>query len=158
MGAADLGAADRPLWVLGHRVRLFETHGDYAMLEITTHPGVPGPPPHHHDDAAEFFYIVSGALEVFADGRWSRLDTGESRALPPGVVHTFRNPGSEPTVWITGFSPSGFERFFRDFGVPAENAEISDEAFARSVAPPVIDRVGREAADYGMIIAAAPIA
>lgn len=139
-------------WVLGHRVCPIETIGDYGMLHIETGPDVPGPPPHHHDDAAEFFYILAGALEVFANGEWKRIETGESFNVPQGVVHTFRNPTDRPTTWLTAFSPRGFEKFFVAFGVPVEE----DNAVQRSVSDDMIGRVLAECADFGMILAEQP--
>src|SRR5215207_7417240 len=110
----------KPMWVIGHRVTILDAIGDYAMLEIVTAPDVPGPPPHHHDRFSELFYVADGVLEVMADGIWRRLERGGSFSIPADVVHTFRNPGSRPTTWITAFSPRDFEQFFTAFGVPVE--------------------------------------
>lgn len=63
-------------------------------------------------------------------------------------MHTFRNPGAGPAIWLTAFSPRGFERFFEAFGIAADRPD----AQAASTAPEVFERLGREAATYGMII------
>ncbi|NNE43591.1 MAG: cupin domain-containing protein [Gemmatimonadetes bacterium] len=135
-------------WVLGHRVAPLETIGDYAMLRIQTAPGVPGPPPHHHDDAAEFFLVLSGRLEVVADGEKHLITAGETFCIPPGVIHTFSNPGEEAADWITAFSPRGFEQFFTAFGVPVEEAG----ALQKSVSEDMIGRVIAGCGEYGMIL------
>lgn len=139
----------RALFVLGHRVTHLPTPGADALLDIETAPGVPGPPPHHHEDADEFFYVVRGAFEVMCDDEWIRLAEGQALTVPRGSVHTFRNPTEETTRWLTSFSPRDFERFFLDFGVPADR----DDAFQASVADDLVQRVVAQATDYGMIIA-----
>jgi len=147
---AVIGRTGRPLWVLGHKVTVFETDGDYAMLEVVTMPGVDGPPPHHHPDFGEFFYVAAGRLEVMTDGAWRMLEAGGACTVPAGVVHGFRNPDAVPATFVTGFSPRGFERFFLDLGIPADRPD----AQAASVAPEAFGRVAERAAGYGMIIAA----
>jgi uncharacterized RmlC-like cupin family protein len=34
--------------------------------------------------------------------------------VPPGVPHTFANPGSEPAHALTTFTPSGYTQYFRE--------------------------------------------
>jgi hypothetical protein len=55
-------------WVLGHRVRPWETDESYGMIEVVSPPKVPGPPPHFHKADREFFLILKGALEVMTAG------------------------------------------------------------------------------------------
>jgi hypothetical protein len=93
---------------------------------------------------------ITAVARLMADGAWQRLAQGQSVTLAPGVVHTFRNPGRAPTRFVTGFAPRGFERFFATFGVPADRPGAPEA----SVAPAVIERVLREAADFGMYIVA----
>jgi mannose-6-phosphate isomerase-like protein (cupin superfamily) len=150
MNGKAVRSSHQTYWVLGHSVRPLETLGDYAMLRISSNPGVPGPPPHHHEDAAELFMVLDGALEVMANGEWIRLGAGDTYCIPTRVVHTFRNPGETPCDWLTAYSPRNFERFFLDFGVPTEEADGA----AKSVASEVIERVIADAANYGMVIAA----
>ena len=137
--------------VLGHRVTLLPTIGDYSMAQIISSPGVPGPPPHFHEDVSEFFYVADGALDVMVDGEWRTLKTGESLCLDPGQTHTLTNNSDRDVRWITGWSPRGFEKFFEDFGVDAETAG----AFEMSVADSVIGEVVERCSGYGMILAAA---
>jgi len=76
------------------------------------------------------------------------MGPGSFVELAPGVVHTFINNTAEPVVWITGWRPKGFERFFRDFGVPA----LEEAARERSVSAPVIERVVALSESYGMFV------
>ncbi|MBU2500518.1 cupin domain-containing protein [bacterium] len=135
-------------WVLGHHVKPLETAVEFALMEIRSPAGVPGPPPHYHDAISEFFYVVRGRLDLMTDGEWRTLNPGDSAVAPPGTVHTFINNGEEDALWLTTFSPRGFERFFEDFGV----TEDGEKGFLASVAPDVLARVGATCGDYGMII------
>jgi len=46
---------------------------------------------HVHPNQEESFEVLSGILDVFADGRWRHLQPGESVRIPKGTVHGFRN-------------------------------------------------------------------
>jgi mannose-6-phosphate isomerase-like protein (cupin superfamily) len=136
------------LWVLGHKVRPLETDESYGLVEILTPAGVQGPPPHFHEDASEFFFIVRGVLDVMRNGEWSRVPAGSFLELPPRTIHTFVNKTDEEVVWITGWRPKGFERFFRDFGVAIDEPD----APMKSVSPEIIGRVMRDSESYGMFV------
>ncbi len=140
----------KPRWVLGHRVTPVETGADFGLLSITSPAKADGPPPHHHEDAVEMFLILEGTMEVLCDGRWNRLGAGESFVVPKGSVHTFRNPCDAEVKWITSFAPRGFERFFDDFGVPAERKDAREA----SLSGEMIQRVTSGCAAYGMILSA----
>jgi mannose-6-phosphate isomerase-like protein (cupin superfamily) len=138
------------LWVLGHKVRPLATDDSYGMVEIVTPAGVQGPPPHYHKDESEFFFIVQGALDVMRDGEWSRVTAGSFVELPAKTVHTFVNKTGEDVVWITGWRPKGFEKFFTDFGV----ASSEHDAPAKSVSADIIRRVMKDSECYGMFVRA----
>jgi quercetin dioxygenase-like cupin family protein len=136
------------LWVLGHKIRPWDTDGSYGLIEVTSPPNVPGPPPHFHKAEREFFLVMKGTLEVMADGRWAPLSAGGFVELPPNTVHTFINTGAEDVVWITGWRPKGFEKFFTAFGIPTEQASAREE----SVSSRVVQRVVRDCPSFGMFI------
>lgn len=137
-------------WVLGHRVRRWETDDSYALIEVTSPPKVPGPPPHYHKGVREFFLVLKGRLDVMADGVWTSYGPGQFVELPPDTVHTFVNNGAEDAVWVTGWRPKGFEQFFHEFGVPADRPD----AFAQSVSEEVVARVVAACERYGMHVTA----
>ena len=71
-------------------------------------------PAHVHPDAEESYQVVTGELEVQIEGEWSTLTAGQTRVIPPGTEHSFRNPG--PAEVINTHSPAlRFEEFFRRF-------------------------------------------
>ncbi len=138
------------LWVLGHKIRLLETDESYGMVEITSLPHVPGPPPHFHKSETEFFFIIQGTLDVMRNGEWQKCPAGSFVELPPNTTHTFINNTEQEAVWVTGWRPKGFERFFRDFGIPLQESLAQE----KSVADPVVQNVMKNVERYGMYMAA----
>lgn len=137
------------LWVLGHRIRPLETDASYGMVEIMSPPHVPGPPPHFHKSEHEFFLVVHGTLDVMVDGAWRRCGPGTFMELQPSTTHTFINNTDADVVWVTGWRPKGFERFFRDFGILADEAQAQDRSVADEIVQTVVQNVER----YGMYLA-----
>ena len=68
--------------------------------------------------------------------------------LPARTVHTFANETDADVVWVTGWRPKGFERFFGEFGV----ANSDREAAAKSVSPGILSRVMKYSESYGMFV------
>jgi mannose-6-phosphate isomerase-like protein (cupin superfamily) len=135
-------------WVLGHRIRSWQTDDTYGLIEVTSPPKVPGPPPHFHKHEREFFLILKGELDVMADGVWQTMGAGSFVELAPNTVHTFINNTAQDVVWVTGWRPKGVERFFRHFGIPVGEGGARE----RSVAPEVIQRVVQECGKFGMYV------
>jgi quercetin dioxygenase-like cupin family protein len=135
-------------WVLGHKVRLLETDESYGLIEVTSPPKVPGPPAHYHKSEREFFLIVKGALDVMTDGVWQTMRAGSYLELPPGSVHTFINNTAEDVVWVTGWRPKGFQKFFDVFGIPVDQ----DRARERSLSKEVVHQVVESCESFGMYL------
>ena len=73
-----------------------------------------GPFVHTHPHAEERYEVVSGVLEVYADGEWMEVSAGEEHTVPPGTPHTFRN--KTPVEVINVHEPAlQHEEFFRRF-------------------------------------------
>ena len=71
--------------------------------------------------------------------------------MPRGNIHTFRNVTSDAARMLSGFVPSGFERFFRDFGHPARLEDVEP----LPVQEAEIERLKAKAGRYDMEIARA---
>jgi quercetin dioxygenase-like cupin family protein len=136
------------LWVLGHKIRLIETDDSYGLIEVTSPPHVPGPPPHYHKSENEFFLIIKGTLDVMSNGEWQKFSAGSFVDLPPNTTHTFINNTEEDVVWITGWRPKGFQRFFQDFGIPGYESQAQERSLAEGVVQNVVQNVER----YGMYV------
>jgi quercetin dioxygenase-like cupin family protein len=137
------------LWVLGHKIRLIHTDESYGMVEITSPPHVPGPPPHFHKSENEFFLIIQGTLDVMSNGGWQECSAGSFVELLPNTTHTFINNTEQDVVWVTGWRPKGFERFFRDFGIPVQESLAREKSVTDQVVQNVLKNVER----YGMYLA-----
>ena len=138
----------KSLWVLGHKIRMLDTDDSYGLVEVTSPPRVPGPPPHFHKAEREFFLILDGTLDVMTDGVWKSMPAGDFTELPPNSVHTFINNTEQDVVWLTGWRPKGFQRFFQDFGIPI--AERDGQAISTSES--LVQRVIQGVEGYGMFI------
>ncbi len=110
---------------------------------------MPGPPPHLHKREKEFFLILQGELDIMADGVWRTATAGTFLELPPNTAHTFINNGTQDVVWVTGWRPKGFERFFRDFSIPADEVGARE----RSVSQEIVQRVVEQCQRYDMYLA-----
>lgn len=139
-------------WVLGHKVRCWNTNDAYGLIEVVSPPKVPGPPPHFHEAEREFFLIMKGKLDVMVNGEWRRMDAGSWIELPTGAVHTFINNTDEDTVWVTGWRPKGFERFFAEFGVPTDTPGARE----LSTSDQLVRRVTESCEGFGMYISKQP--
>lgn len=70
--------------------------------------------PRHLHPSEESFEVTEGSLEVWKDGEWKTVGTGETASAPAGMRHTFRNASNEPATIITRFRPAArSEAFFR---------------------------------------------
>jgi mannose-6-phosphate isomerase-like protein (cupin superfamily) len=100
------------------RIRILEdgttTAHRLGIGEITLAPRSGGPPQHRHARHDEGFYVVSGTAR-FTVGRTDyEAPAGTLVMVPPGVPHTFANPGDQPLVMINTFTPDLYVQYFRD--------------------------------------------
>jgi len=63
-------------------------------------------------------------------------------------VHTFINNTEENVIWITGWRPKGFQKFFRDFGILSTQVG----AQGKSVSEEIIQKVIENSERYGMFV------
>lgn len=105
------------LSVLGTEVQVFldaaQTGGQYTAYRCVVPPNV-GPPPHRHDGFDEAFYVLQGTFEILSGTETHRLEAGAYVFVPRGVVHTFRNVGEGPAIFLGTATPAGHEGFFED--------------------------------------------
>jgi quercetin dioxygenase-like cupin family protein len=137
-------------WVLGQRIDFLATGettaGHYSLFHVFIPAGPPGPLPHKHRDADEFFFVLEGRVEVLFEDVWRPLRPGQFQHLPRGTLHTFGNVTTDAARMLSGFVPSGFERFFRDFGQPARLEDVEP----LPVREADIQRLNATASRYGM--------
>ena len=100
------------------RLRILEDGATTAhrlgIAEITLAPRTAGPPQHRHAEHDEGFYVVSGTARFTVGATGYDAPAGTLVMVPPGVPHTFANPGDEPLVMVNTFTPDRYVQYFRD--------------------------------------------
>jgi len=85
-----------------------------GMAESTLAPHTAGPPQHRHAQHDEGFYVVSGTLRFTIGDQDHDAGPGTLVMVPTGAPHTFANPGDEPAVLLSVFTPDLYVQYFRD--------------------------------------------
>jgi mannose-6-phosphate isomerase-like protein (cupin superfamily) len=133
------------LEVAGNRVEFkaeaHETGGALGLVDYTAAAGFPGPPPHIHREMTDMFFVLEGTLTLRVGEETLEAGPGTFAMVPPGTVHTFSNPGSEPVRFLSLVSPGGFERYFRDLA-----AAVGDGPLNPAVVGPIVARYDVEPA------------
>jgi mannose-6-phosphate isomerase-like protein (cupin superfamily) len=91
-----------------------ETSGSFYLGEVVVAPGFPGPPPHIHEKLHDMFYVLDGTLTMRLGDETIEFSTGSFVCVPPGVVHTFSNPGETAVRFLNFNTPAGWENYMRD--------------------------------------------
>ena len=85
------------------------TGGEYVEMDCTAAPGS-GTIIHYHPDQEETFRVLEGSMEVFQDGQWNVLASGNATAVPGGKVHAWRNESGAPVRFLNVHRPArGFQ-------------------------------------------------
>ncbi|RKN50880.1 cupin domain-containing protein [Micromonospora endolithica] len=120
-----------PYWFLGNLVTLkaagADTGGRLTVAEFLNPPGF-APPLHRHQVEDEMFYVISGTARFECAGESLHAGPGDFVLLPVGVPHTFVVGPDEPLRALQITTPSGFEGFAAEAGVPAPERRLPDPA------------------------------
>jgi mannose-6-phosphate isomerase-like protein (cupin superfamily) len=108
-----------------------ETNDSFYFGEVVVEPGFAGPPPHVHERVHDMFYILEGTLTMLLGDETTELPTGSFVCVPPGVVHTFSNPGQTPVRFLNFNTPAGWENYMRDLGAALSQGSPSPEEIGR---------------------------
>ncbi|MDQ2811873.1 MAG: cupin domain-containing protein [Actinomycetota bacterium] len=128
-----IGPADGEVIQLGPtQMRILEdgrtTGHRLGLGEITLRPHTDGPPQHQHARHDEGFYVVSGTARFTVGERTYQAPAGTLVMIPPGVPHTFANPGDQPVVLLNSFTPDLYVQYFRDLrDMIANGQELTPE-------------------------------
>lgn len=114
-----------------------DTAGSFYLGEAEIPPGFQGPPPHVHEKLHDMFYVIEGILTMRLGDEEQDVEAGTFVCVPPGVVHTFSNPGNAPVRFLNFNTPAGWESYMRDL------AAASSEGRA-----PTSEEIGRIASKY----------
>ena len=87
-GAGELFTDEEP-----RRVQVKADRDELAVTESRYAEGESGPGAHFHREHSDCFYVLEGRLVFELDGERTEATAGGFVAVPPLVVHTFRNEG-----------------------------------------------------------------
>jgi mannose-6-phosphate isomerase-like protein (cupin superfamily) len=112
---------------------------ELVMTESRYAPGMRGPEAHVHYHHADGFYVLEGELLLgLGDGELS-LAAGGFVLIPPVVVHSFRNAGTDEVRFLNFHAPGmGFDGYVRgrnpgfdQHDPPADGGRPASEAIVR---------------------------
>ncbi len=75
-----------------------------------------GIPIHKHLNEDETFFFHKGNGTFLMDKKEIQVKTGSTAFVPKGTWHGLKNTGKELLIFTFGFTPAGFEDFFRQIG------------------------------------------
>lgn len=103
-----------------------ETDGQSFEMEWDLGPNTGGTPVHIHPSAVETYEVLEGELDVYVDGVWRTLESGETLTVERGVPHTFRNASDRLTrVYNTHAPAMEFANYFEGLDKLANSGVIS---------------------------------
>jgi uncharacterized cupin superfamily protein len=73
------------------------------------------------------FYVLDGTLTMRLGDQTTELQAGSFVCVPPGVVHTFSNPGETPVRVLKFSTPTGWENYMRDLAAALAKGTPSQE-------------------------------
>ncbi|HTB25814.1 MAG TPA: cupin domain-containing protein [Puia sp.] len=73
---------------------------------------------HKHLNEDEYFTFLKGTGSIKIDGLEFPVKPGTSGLVPRATWHSIQNTSSESLIFTFGYSPAGFEDFFRQIGTP----------------------------------------
>ncbi len=82
----------------------------------------------------DVFYVLEGELAFDLGGERHVVGPGAFVLVPPGVVHTFSNPGTVPARFLNIYQPAGNEQYLKEAlkrmaaGRPWSPAEMAEVA------------------------------
>jgi len=107
-----------------------------AEMSLLSEELLPGDsiPEHKHLNEDEFLFVQKGDVQITLDGQISDGQPGDLIFVPKGIWHGFKNIGSEDLILLFGYSPAGFEDYFRAIGTtdPEIALNFSEEDWART--------------------------
>jgi mannose-6-phosphate isomerase-like protein (cupin superfamily) len=109
-----------------------DTDGAYCLFEQQVSPGA-GSPPHIIYEADKVIYVVAGSFAILTGEETVRAEAGACVIIPRGVLHNFKNVGTEPGKILVSLTPAGHEEFLRELsgvvqGGPPDKARMAEVA------------------------------
>ncbi len=117
------------------------TAGGLDVFEMTVQPNARVPVPHHHETWEETVYGLAGELTFRIADQEVTLTPGQTAFIPRGVVHGFRNDGTETGKCLCILTPGVLgPGYFREIGTllaqtPPDMARIKETMLRYGLVP-----------------------
>jgi len=98
-------------------------------------------PTHKHLHADEYFHFITGTGVVIIEDKETPFKPGTVAFIPRGMWHSIKNSGVSKAFFSFGFSPAGFEDYFKEAGTPQ----------GQPFKPKSAQELAALAAKYGMV-------
>ncbi|NIT56676.1 MAG: cupin domain-containing protein [Aliifodinibius sp.] len=120
-----LNADEGEVYLIGDRqgrvtVKVDKRNKDIESMSLLTEDIKPGDaiPIHKHSSEEELIFIEKGSgILTFGDKQYD-VTRGSMALVPRTVWHGLKNESNNMLRMVFGYSPSGFEDYFRAIGVP----------------------------------------
>ena len=89
---------------------LSEDTSRFNLAIVTIAPGRSGPEAHSHQNEDDAFFMLEGELTFTVEDETLTAGPETLVLVPPGLVHTFENKGSEPARFLNIHAPAGFDK------------------------------------------------
>lgn len=83
-----------------------------------------GIPIHKHLNEDEFLFVHKGTVEITLGDAIQTGEPGDLIYVPKNTWHGFKNNCEEDVIMFFGYSPSGFEDYFRQIGTMRIDEEL----------------------------------
>jgi mannose-6-phosphate isomerase-like protein (cupin superfamily) len=101
-------------------------HEELALVQFRYGEGRTGPPLHFHREHYDCFYVLEGRLVFQVEDDEVEVAAGGFVAIPPLVVHTFRNDGPGDARFLNIHAPGkNFVPHLRD-GAPFDSFDPAE--------------------------------
>ncbi len=114
---------DGTVYLIGARqgrvtIKIDKRHQGVAAMSLLTEDIAPGDgiPVHKHGAEEEWIVIERGRGVLTFGEETFRMVPGSMALVPRGVWHGLRNEGGEMLRMVFGYTPAGFEDYFRAIG------------------------------------------
>ncbi len=104
-----------------------DTGGSFAIVEHPIAPGTLAAPPQRHQNEDEASYVLEGMVTIEIGERVIYATPGTLVFKPRGVFHTFWNQTEVPARILEIISPAGFEKYYEEVAVLAEQHVPPDD-------------------------------
>lgn len=119
-----LKASEGEIWFIGNErkaevnIKISKTSEHSPEISLLTEKITfgDGIPVHKHLNEEEFIFIQKGRLEVTIGSEIQDAEQGDLIYVPRNSWHGFENKSNEEAIILFGYSPSGFEDYFRAIG------------------------------------------